>query len=287
MHDWPLVIFTLCLQASAGLAVLGLADCALLRGEARAARLPVLLPMLGGAGLLAIAGLAASFGHLGYPLNAPNAIRNLGSSWLSREILATSAYIGVVCLAFLATWRAGRVRLPWLTVAAVAGLAATWCMGEVYRSTSVAAWTTPATHLGFFGCLVVLGAVLGLWLGAHRAAAAAGVQASQRLLALAVVAVAVSLLVQLVAWPDYLLAVHAPAVEVGRTFPIASAAALDAHADLRLVRWSVAGVGCLGLAWAAWGALRPATRIGLLAVASALLLVGELAGRYLFFAIHG
>ena len=38
---------------------------------------------------MGIAGVLASLTHLGYPLNTLKTMKNLGTSWLSREILLT------------------------------------------------------------------------------------------------------------------------------------------------------------------------------------------------------
>jgi len=49
--------------------------------------------------VMLVAGLLFSFAHLNYPLHAYNAINNLGSSWMSREILAE-----VILLTLLLLW---------------------------------------------------------------------------------------------------------------------------------------------------------------------------------------
>ncbi|MER1720966.1 dimethyl sulfoxide reductase anchor subunit, partial [Proteus terrae] len=41
---------------------------------------------------LAGLGSIASITHLGVPLNAPNAIRNVFSAWLSREVVVTAIF---------------------------------------------------------------------------------------------------------------------------------------------------------------------------------------------------
>lgn len=57
--------------------------------------------------LLVICGLAglgsiASITHLGVPLNAPNAIRNVFSAWLSREVAVTAIFVGCLGSPFMA-----------------------------------------------------------------------------------------------------------------------------------------------------------------------------------------
>ncbi|EQM61872.1 DmsC/YnfH family molybdoenzyme membrane anchor subunit, partial [Salmonella enterica] len=103
MHELPLLIFTLCLQGSVGVTVW----LALGRQYAVEGRVPArgALPAMAGAFVLACVGLLASALHMGYPLNALNALRHVASSWLSREIVFASLYLaalglGIVLLFF-------------------------------------------------------------------------------------------------------------------------------------------------------------------------------------------
>lgn len=91
MHELPLLIFTLCLQGSVGVTVW----LALGRQYAVEGRVPArgALPAMAGAFVLACVGLLASALHMGYPLNALNALRHVASSWLSREIVFASLYL--------------------------------------------------------------------------------------------------------------------------------------------------------------------------------------------------
>lgn len=83
MHELPLLIFTLCLQGSVGVTLWLALGCQ----YAVEGRVParVALPAMAGAFVLACVGLLTSALHMGYPLNALNALRHVASSWLSRE----------------------------------------------------------------------------------------------------------------------------------------------------------------------------------------------------------
>lgn len=96
MHELPLLIFTLCLQGSVGVTVW----LALGRQYAVEGRVPArgALPAMAGAFVLACVGLLASALHMGYPLNALNALRHVASSWLSREIVFASLYLAALGL---------------------------------------------------------------------------------------------------------------------------------------------------------------------------------------------
>ncbi|EDN7224919.1 dimethyl sulfoxide reductase [Salmonella enterica subsp. enterica] len=96
MHELPLLIFTLCLQGSVGVTLWLALGCQ----YAVEGRVParVALPAMAGAFVLACVGLLASALHMGYPLNALNALRHVASSWLSREIVFASLYLAVLGL---------------------------------------------------------------------------------------------------------------------------------------------------------------------------------------------
>ena len=94
-NEWPLLVFTLLAQLSAGLFIARefFHRAAYRQYDAKTAdqvnniSLPVIGPLL-------LISLAASFLHLGSPLNAVYALNNLASSWLSREILFEILFIG-------------------------------------------------------------------------------------------------------------------------------------------------------------------------------------------------
>ncbi|WMY75804.1 DmsC/YnfH family molybdoenzyme membrane anchor subunit [Buttiauxella selenatireducens] len=164
MQEWPLIVFTLLVQASVGATVmlslfLFFGKNALTRVELRRYVLPVLLFAV----IAAALGLTASTLHLGYPLNAFNALRHAESSWLSREIIFASLYLAAVGFAALLAlfWR--RISLLLLLLASVLGIIDVYCMGAIYVHAFVATWMHCNTWVMFFGTLITLGATMGLW----------------------------------------------------------------------------------------------------------------------------
>ncbi len=157
-HEAPLAVFTVLAQASAGL-VASLAAACWVRpiGERGMAGLPLLVAVV--AGLLMAAGMAVSTLHLGSPLRAANALRNLRSSWLSREIAAAGAFVAsLAALAFVALVLSP---LVWLsaflaTLAAAAGGLLVYAIGRVYTLPTVPVWASGQTLAGF---VVTAGAV--------------------------------------------------------------------------------------------------------------------------------
>jgi anaerobic dimethyl sulfoxide reductase subunit C (anchor subunit) len=287
MHEWPLLIFTILFTAAVGLTGFVALAGVLLGGELDAAgRYRVLRdPMLAACGL-AIAGLAASFAHLGYPLNAPNALRNVLSSAMSQEIVLASAFIGAICLAVLLMLRSASVSLSIVAGCFVVGLAAVWFMGEAYRNSSVLTWTHPNTHVMFFGGTVLMGVVLGLAMIGPRVVGLTGLY---KLFAWAAAVVLAGLAAQLAVLPSYVTAIHANPMNAVVTFPVQPLELFQAYAGMSAVRWAVSLAGAAVLLYAVWRAVRSKEQVGfaLIVAAGILLIGGEVVGRYVFYATHG
>jgi anaerobic dimethyl sulfoxide reductase subunit B len=118
---------------------------------------------LGAITIVMLVGMLASFLHLGTPLKAWRAIRNVRSSWLSREVLF-AALFAVSLIGLTITAGAG----GWLVD--VIGFALIVGMVQVYRLRTVPAWNRWTTAAAFFSTTLLLGSVLcgvligGAWL---------------------------------------------------------------------------------------------------------------------------
>lgn len=177
-HDWSLITFTILTQMSVGaMCALGIAHYLANRkyGMEEADRLSD-RALLGLVPVIILAFIASLF-HLGNPLNAYRAVTNLGSSWLSREILFGVLFAGLaVVFAFLQWRKIGSFGLrnvvAWL--AALAGLGLVLSEAMVYYSLqSQPAWNSWATLVSFFVTTFLLG---GLAVGAAFVANYAYVQ---------------------------------------------------------------------------------------------------------------
>jgi anaerobic dimethyl sulfoxide reductase subunit C (anchor subunit) len=153
MAERPLIVFTLLAQMAVGafwvLRVFG--DAASGAGT-----------LLALCGVMAIA-LITSFLHLGTWRNAWLAIRNLQSSWLSREILFSLLFMGPLFLYAVMPWLGSphtttREVIGWGT--ALSGMGLVYSMTRVYRLRTVPTWDTSATTISFFATTLLLG-VLG------------------------------------------------------------------------------------------------------------------------------
>jgi Fe-S-cluster-containing dehydrogenase component/DMSO reductase anchor subunit len=184
----PLVVMLVLTQLSVGGFVTGIVLRMLVPGHFVAAVTPfhsIFALMLG---LLAI---GASTMHLGRPLYAWRAFVGLKSSWLSREIIVFGLFAGCAVLYAGALWlpAIGRfVNLPLSRefsnpfaqnilgeCVALSGLAGVFCSIMIYQDTRRTFWRMAMTSLKFFGTTVLLGPATLLFTLALWSALAPGV----------------------------------------------------------------------------------------------------------------
>ena len=113
-------------------------------------------------GPLAVFALAVTFFHLGNPMNAPRAINNFGTSWLSREITLGLVFsVGGAVFAFL-QWRklaSPALRNALALVVAAVGLVLVYAMASVYQLAAIPAWNSVNTPVSFYVTTFLLGAL--------------------------------------------------------------------------------------------------------------------------------
>jgi len=152
MTEWPLVLFTVAIQLSCGLAMAAVfAD---FKGVRPAAMRPVGTAIFP----LAAVGLLVSLFHLGRPLAGFKALRNLGRSPLSLEVLMTLLF-AVLALAYSHLWRKeikpGRAALGLVT--SICGLGAVISSSAIYRLPSQPVWNSGWLPVSFLGTTLLLG----------------------------------------------------------------------------------------------------------------------------------
>ncbi len=161
--EWPLVVFSLAMQLSAGIMVIY--DLFILFPMYRSRVVfPskyhwILLIALGAA----LVGVIFSFLHLGNPTNATRSLANMGASWLSREISGVLIYSSLLLITTILHFvmpSAGR-SLKWtVDITAVAGVILIFIMSKIYMIPARPAWNTFFTPLGFYMAAIVMGASL-------------------------------------------------------------------------------------------------------------------------------
>jgi anaerobic dimethyl sulfoxide reductase subunit C (anchor subunit) len=163
LREWALIIFTVFAQMSVGsFVILGILHFLAARKikleEADRLSDRALLAI----GPVLVLGLLASFAHLGNPLNAPRAVTNLATSWLSREIFFGVLFAIVGGIFAIMQWRkiaTFQVRQVIAWVAAAIGLALVYSMANVYMLGTQPVWNTFATPILFFAATFLLGAL--------------------------------------------------------------------------------------------------------------------------------
>ncbi|RMG36973.1 MAG: molybdopterin oxidoreductase [Planctomycetota bacterium] len=114
--------------------------------------------------------LTASVFHLGRPWRAYRALRGLGHSWLSREILAFGVF--AVCATFYAVAPGAGLGIPrWLLrgTTLVSGLAGVCCSILIYHRAGRPLWHWTHATWRFVGTMVVLGLAANVLLAVSNA----------------------------------------------------------------------------------------------------------------------
>lgn len=161
MHNWSLVCFTLVTQGAIGLVWGSVAADWFVDGMQ-----PDLTPLymvvaLSFTGI----GLLTALAHLARPRLAPNALRNLSTSWLSREVVLVQIFTVTLALVILSLMSDTRSILILMeAVACLMGGGLLFAMTKVYLLKTVPEWNTLATPLEFTGTALLLGGSLGAML---------------------------------------------------------------------------------------------------------------------------
>ncbi|HUS87516.1 MAG TPA: DmsC/YnfH family molybdoenzyme membrane anchor subunit [Bacteroidales bacterium] len=152
-----LILFTLFIQASVGMVAINWLSLLFIPAtlQHRSVSGKIILVSL----CFALSGLALSFLHLGYPLNALYALNNIGSSPMSREILAAIIYIPLLFVYYLTTLRSVGSFVHRITEALVmiSGSILILFMIKVYMLPSMPHTSTPYTPVAFIATSFILG----------------------------------------------------------------------------------------------------------------------------------
>lgn len=152
--ELSLVAFTVLSQFAIGIALLYTLRAAV---AGRAPEAGAQRQWIVGAALLAV-GVLLSLLHLGHPMQAPMALSNIGTSWLSREVLLASL---LVALMAATAWRVRQ--WPLVLVTAAVALATLFAQGMVYSPPGIPALHNAFPFAFFLLTAVILGAGAGAW----------------------------------------------------------------------------------------------------------------------------
>lgn len=131
-RELPLILFTLLTQVAVGMAVFAaVRQWAVVDGPTTRSRNEwiVILALIG-------LGVFAAFFHLGKPLGAIRMLANLGTAWLSREILSFGLFGALAAVSFYLVFTRSPNGLL-LKVTAIVGLLAVFSTGMAYASSGL------------------------------------------------------------------------------------------------------------------------------------------------------
>ena len=271
MDESALLIFTICLQAAIGALVFITIEKQFFNKENNF-KLGILI-----VAILSVVGVAVSFLHLGTPLHAFNVLRGFGRSWLSDETIFAAAFTGVAVITALVQYfkpasQSVITALRWL--GSIIGLITILFMAQTYASASVPAWDGANTFVDFYATAISTGAMVFL-ATSHKALS----EAQKKFLPFIVLAVVV--IQAAVAFPyAFNLAQNGMAAE-------SSAQILQGLSVVIALKWIFVLGGAVLLLWPA--AQKAGTTVAVnfgsrIYLAGAILIVGEIIGRYLFYA---
>ncbi|MHB8072467.1 dimethyl sulfoxide reductase anchor subunit family protein [Desulfosporosinus fructosivorans] len=279
-EEWPLMMFTLISQLAIGSYILlVLVRSILAQKDAPSAKRLTSFGFLAVGPLMALA-LIFSLFHLGTPLGAYRSIQNLGSSWLSREILTAGGFFVLWFVSYRAyqkeTVGSG---LGWVT--SLVGLLAIFSMVNIYGTSVRPAWDNANTYITFFGTTFALGS---LGAASFIAYGAKGSVLSPEILTIlkkvSLIGV-VAVIVQLIYLPVFI-----SGLGNGVAAAMASAQLLSGSYLFPLVVYGVLSLVGVGLLYYGLGKATSTKSIpaNVVYLALIMIVIGEFIGRYVFYA---
>ncbi len=265
-EHFALTVFSICIQAAVGI-MLFVAIGRLMNKEGVFKNAVVTATGLG------IIGMLASLLHLGRPLSAMNALFQFGTSWLSREIWFTAIFVGLTVVAAVLLYakpQAAGAVTGLSAGAALVGLIDVFAMARIYSSASVPVWQSAATTIEFLAAALSMGAMLFLVLSLKEAGKLKKIVA---LTVAAVVAVQVAVVI------PYFISLGAGT----GTALQASLMILGSLKTVVAIKWLFILAGAGLVLWLAKDELSKSVS-GAVAGGAALILVGQVVGRYVFYA---
>jgi len=300
LREWALPVYTIMIQLATGALLALWVIRSRLYSRHRyeemeqVARIPALIIFA----TICIAILGAHF-HLSKPYLSFLAVLNVGHSWLSREILLTMAFILVMgWLIFLVWFIPGRRRmitlLGWIAIGL--GLATIYSMARVYLLPTQLAWNSLTTILSYYGEMLLLGAtalsaILLMDLNFYHDQELDRVRLNDTTLKTALKGLAavslISLVITLVLVNGHFSWLRAHQEESAL---VSMRLLLDLYQPLFVARMAMSISGVAWLLLGLWRNLKMHAAIKDMIVpayfATLLVLVGEILGRFLFYAIH-
>lgn len=156
MSELALILFTVLIQLAVGalvtLTVMELLGKEIKLKSGKTISLSVLV--------ISATSLVVSLGHLGHPMRAYTALGNLGTSWLSREILVFAIFF-LLTIVYWMQWKEDNLQLRKTVgiVGSVVGILGIIVSGLIYIMPAMPAWNSLTTIIFFLLTASLLGPV--------------------------------------------------------------------------------------------------------------------------------
>lgn len=161
LREWALPVYTIMMQLAAGsMLMLWLVYSVIVKRHGRTVADQMSKNLVSIIFITVLAAVVGSHYHLSRPYFSIFALRNFSHSWLSREIAFTIAFVILVgALWILQHYQIGptslRLGVGWAAV--TMGITTVYCMSRVYLLPTQVAWNTLATPIAFFSAMLLLG----------------------------------------------------------------------------------------------------------------------------------
>ncbi|PKH05405.1 dimethyl sulfoxide reductase anchor subunit family protein [Moritella sp. Urea-trap-13] len=272
-HEWPLVLFTVFAQTAVGaFLIMSLTNLVI---DSRVGVKDKITRNMFFVWVLMGLGFMASTAHLGSPMRAMNALNQVGSSWLSNEILTGSlffAFGGFYWLLDVLKKGPEGLRKVLMVLGMIAGVAFMYSMVNVYLINTVPTWDTPYTWWSFLLTMLVSGSLFALIL-IHSAQFdnAKYSRAIQAVVVVGVIAMIVMTLGQMAALADINSSV------VAASDLVVNMGCLQGIRIVLIIAGSAIALACFR---------REKSNLAIALVGFAMVFFAELLGRTIFFNLH-
>jgi len=279
-EEWALMSFTLLSQLAIGTFLMMVILRTVLSKDQKTAGELTQFGFLAVGPMMALA-LVLSVFHLGSPLGAYMSILNIGTSWLSREILFAGLFLVFWFVSYMSYKKVNLGNaLGWVT--GFVGLIVIFNMASIYASSIRPAWANVNTYIAFYGTTFVFGS-----LGAGLAVAYAmkgkkiSAEALDLLRKIGFVAIA-AVAIQLIYLPVYLSGL----VSGGQSAQASAQLLSSSYAFPSVVRWILSLLGGVLLVYTLYkrDSEKGILPINPIYLALMMVIVGEVMGRYIFYA---
>ncbi|MBM4763510.1 DmsC/YnfH family molybdoenzyme membrane anchor subunit [Bacillus sp. B15-48] len=278
-EEWPLLSFTLLTQLAVGTYLFLVIIRTLTKNGDKKITINATKKGMFFIGPVMVVALLLSAFHLGDPLGAYRSLGNLGSSWLSREIVFAGLFFGLWFVSYYLDRKgAWNQILGWVN--SIVGLAAIYSMASIYATSIKPAWTDVNTYIAFFGTTILFGAVASILLIAlskeEKPKQLSGILKGIGLIGLA------AIIIQLIYLPVYVAGLS---VNGGLAGAESASLITGTYAVSTMIRWilSIAGLVILGIAL--YRKMESKTQYTYYYTTALLLVVvGEFLGRFIFYA---